>query len=180
MSLLTFEGNSVDLFVSRLKIMCYYELLPWKGNTVLYRLTHICYRSPNSVSQAHLVPTDEISVHYRCQPDGDYLNSVVQAHTDFIMGTTKAPLLPFPVPKSASVIIAEKTQVWWTDWVFQTYSFRSEWYELLKNKVLAKISSFFLGFCDDLSHICDCSDACLQVLFFYFYSWKTLTWSWPS
>uniref|UniRef100_A0A674MS89 Isoleucine--tRNA ligase, cytoplasmic n=1 Tax=Takifugu rubripes TaxID=31033 RepID=A0A674MS89_TAKRU len=61
--------------------------------------------------KAHLVPTDEISVYYRCQPEGDYLNSVVQAHTDFIMGTTKAPLLPFPVPKRASVIIAEKTQL---------------------------------------------------------------------
>uniref|UniRef100_A0A674PDG7 Isoleucine--tRNA ligase, cytoplasmic n=1 Tax=Takifugu rubripes TaxID=31033 RepID=A0A674PDG7_TAKRU len=61
--------------------------------------------------KAHLVPTDEISVYYRCQPEGDYLNSVVQAHTDFIMGTTKAPLLPFPVPKRASVIIAEKTQM---------------------------------------------------------------------
>uniref|UniRef100_A0A674PEK4 Isoleucine--tRNA ligase, cytoplasmic n=1 Tax=Takifugu rubripes TaxID=31033 RepID=A0A674PEK4_TAKRU len=65
----------------------------------------------HSDSQAHLVPTDEISVYYRCQPEGDYLNSVVQAHTDFIMGTTKAPLLPFPVPKRASVIIAEKTQL---------------------------------------------------------------------
>lgn len=91
--------------------MSYYVLHPQKGNAVLCRLNHICYRLPNSVPQAHLVPTDEISVYYRCQPEGDYLNSVVQAHTDFIMGTTKAPLLPFPVPKSVSVIIAEKTQV---------------------------------------------------------------------
>ncbi|CAG07066.1 unnamed protein product, partial [Tetraodon nigroviridis] len=61
--------------------------------------------------KAHLVPTDEIKVFYRCQPEGDYLNSVVQAHTDFIMGTIKSPLLPFPVPKAASVIISENTQL---------------------------------------------------------------------
>lgn len=106
--------------------MSYYVLLPQKGNAVLCRLNHSCYRFPNSVPQAHLVPTDEISVYYRCQPEGDYLNSVVQAHTDFIIGTTKAPLLPFPVPKSASVIIAERTQVGWTHRVFQTESSHSE------------------------------------------------------
>lgn len=62
--------------------------------------------------QGHLVPSDEITVYYRCQPEGEYLDSVIQAHTDFILATTKAPLLPFPVPKTASVIIEEKTQVW--------------------------------------------------------------------
>lgn len=67
--------------------------------------------SQSLVSQAHLVPSDEITVHYRCQPERDYLDSVIQAHTDFILATTKAPLLPFPVPKTASVIIEEKTQV---------------------------------------------------------------------
>uniref|UniRef100_A0A4W6DZA1 isoleucine--tRNA ligase n=1 Tax=Lates calcarifer TaxID=8187 RepID=A0A4W6DZA1_LATCA len=61
--------------------------------------------------KGHLVPSDEITVYYRCQPEGEYLDSVIQAHTDFILATTKAPLLPFPVPKTASVIIEEKTQL---------------------------------------------------------------------
>lgn len=62
--------------------------------------------------KAHLVPSDEITVYYRCQPEGEYLHSVIQAHTDFILATTKAPLLPSPVPNKAVVIIEEKTQVW--------------------------------------------------------------------
>lgn len=62
--------------------------------------------------KAHLVPSDEITVYYRCQPEGEYLHSVIQAHTDFILATTKAPLLPSPVPSKAVVIIEEKTQVW--------------------------------------------------------------------
>uniref|UniRef100_A0AAQ5Y562 Isoleucine--tRNA ligase, cytoplasmic n=1 Tax=Amphiprion ocellaris TaxID=80972 RepID=A0AAQ5Y562_AMPOC len=61
--------------------------------------------------KGHLVPSDEITVYYRCKPEGEYLDSVIQAHTDFILATTKAPLLPFPVPKTASVIIEETTQL---------------------------------------------------------------------
>ncbi|CAN9512100.1 unnamed protein product [Ophioblennius macclurei] len=61
--------------------------------------------------KGHLVPSDEIMVYYRCQPEGEYLDSVIQAHKDFILATTKAPLLPFPVPKSANTIIEEKTQL---------------------------------------------------------------------
>ncbi|XP_061688549.1 isoleucine--tRNA ligase, cytoplasmic [Syngnathoides biaculeatus] len=61
--------------------------------------------------KACLVPSDEITVYYRCQPDGEYLGSVIQAHTDFILATTKAPLLPYPVPKGVGVIIQEKTQL---------------------------------------------------------------------
>uniref|UniRef100_A0A669BB44 Isoleucine--tRNA ligase, cytoplasmic n=1 Tax=Oreochromis niloticus TaxID=8128 RepID=A0A669BB44_ORENI len=61
--------------------------------------------------KGHLVPSDEITVYYRSQPEGEYLDSVIKAHTDFILATTKAPLLPFPVPKTASVIIEEKTQL---------------------------------------------------------------------
>ncbi|KAM9409199.1 isoleucine--tRNA ligase, cytoplasmic [Pholidichthys leucotaenia] len=61
--------------------------------------------------KGHLVPSDEITVYYRCQPEGEYLDSVIQAHRDFILATTKAPLLSFPVPKTASVIIEEKTQL---------------------------------------------------------------------
>lgn len=61
--------------------------------------------------KGHLVPSDEITVYYRCQPEGEYLGSVIKAHTDFILATTKAPLLSFPVPKHASIIIEEKTQL---------------------------------------------------------------------
>ncbi|XP_041836147.1 isoleucine--tRNA ligase, cytoplasmic [Melanotaenia boesemani] len=61
--------------------------------------------------KGHLVPSDEITVYYRCQPEVDYLATVIQAHTDFILATIKAPLLPFPAPKSSSIIIEEKTQL---------------------------------------------------------------------
>lgn len=57
------------------------------------------------------MPSDEITVHYRCNPEGEYLDSVIKAHTDFILATIKAPLVLLPAPKSASVIIEEKTQV---------------------------------------------------------------------
>lgn len=36
------------------------------------------------------------------------------------MGTIKAPLVPFPVPKTASVIMSENTQVWRTGEFSQT------------------------------------------------------------
>lgn len=68
--------------------------------------------------KAHLVPSDEITVYYQCQPKGEYLDSVIQAHNDFILATTKAPLLPFPVSKSSSVIIEEKTQLKGSDLEF--------------------------------------------------------------
>lgn len=62
-------------------------------------------------SQGHLVPSDEITVYYSSEPAGEYLDKVIQTHTDFILATTKAPLKPYPVPKNASVIVQEKTQV---------------------------------------------------------------------
>ncbi|XP_058487318.1 isoleucine--tRNA ligase, cytoplasmic [Solea solea] len=68
--------------------------------------------------KAHLVPSDEITVYYHCQPEGEYLHSVIQAHTDFILATIKAPLLSFPVPNTASVIIQEKTQLKGSDLEF--------------------------------------------------------------
>uniref|UniRef100_A0AAV2M480 Isoleucine--tRNA ligase, cytoplasmic n=1 Tax=Knipowitschia caucasica TaxID=637954 RepID=A0AAV2M480_KNICA len=68
--------------------------------------------------KAHLVPSDEITVYYQCQPKGEYLDSVIQAHNDFILATTKAPMLPFPVPKSSTVIIEEKTQLKGSDLEF--------------------------------------------------------------
>ncbi|KAM6981115.1 isoleucine--tRNA ligase, cytoplasmic [Aplochiton taeniatus] len=61
--------------------------------------------------KGHLVPADEITVYYRCQPEGAYLQQVVQAHTEFILATTKAPLLPYPVPSTASTIVRETTQL---------------------------------------------------------------------
>uniref|UniRef100_A0A8C7GK16 Isoleucine--tRNA ligase, cytoplasmic n=1 Tax=Oncorhynchus kisutch TaxID=8019 RepID=A0A8C7GK16_ONCKI len=65
----------------------------------------------HSDSQGHLVPSDEITVYYSCEPAGDYLDHVIQAHTDFILATTKAPLKTYPVPKDSSVIVQEKTQL---------------------------------------------------------------------
>ncbi|XP_031424331.1 isoleucine--tRNA ligase, cytoplasmic [Clupea harengus] len=61
--------------------------------------------------KGHLVPSDEITVYYSCQPAGEYLDQVIQAHTDFILATTKAPLKPYPVLKTASVIVQERTQL---------------------------------------------------------------------
>ncbi|XP_039337243.1 isoleucine--tRNA ligase, cytoplasmic isoform X1 [Mauremys reevesii] len=59
----------------------------------------------------NLVPTDEITVYYRSHPEGDYLDSVVKEHTDFIFATIKAALKPYPVPTSREVLIQEKTQL---------------------------------------------------------------------
>uniref|UniRef100_A0A3B1JG29 Isoleucine--tRNA ligase, cytoplasmic n=1 Tax=Astyanax mexicanus TaxID=7994 RepID=A0A3B1JG29_ASTMX len=61
--------------------------------------------------KGHLVPSDEITVYYSSEPAGDYLDKVIQAHTDFVLATTKAPLRPYPVPKNASVIVQERTQL---------------------------------------------------------------------
>ncbi|XP_034022071.1 isoleucine--tRNA ligase, cytoplasmic [Thalassophryne amazonica] len=61
--------------------------------------------------KGRLVPSDEITVYYRCLPEGAYLDSVIQAHTDFILATIKAPLSQYPVPKTATVIIEETTQL---------------------------------------------------------------------
>ncbi|KAI1890396.1 hypothetical protein AGOR_G00153290 [Albula goreensis] len=61
--------------------------------------------------KGHLVPSDEITVYYSCQPAGEYLDKVVQAHNDFIYATIKAPLKPYPVGKNESVIVQEKNQL---------------------------------------------------------------------
>lgn len=66
---------------------------------------------PIVCSQGHLIPSDEITVYYSSEPAGEYLDNVIQKHTDFILATTKAPLKPYPVPKNAIVIVQEKTQV---------------------------------------------------------------------
>uniref|UniRef100_A0A4W3HP64 Isoleucine--tRNA ligase, cytoplasmic n=1 Tax=Callorhinchus milii TaxID=7868 RepID=A0A4W3HP64_CALMI len=60
--------------------------------------------------KAHLVPSDQITVYYSSQPR-DYLDTVIQNHTEFILGTIKAPLKLYPVPISAEVIIQETTQL---------------------------------------------------------------------
>ncbi|KAM6325247.1 isoleucine--tRNA ligase, cytoplasmic isoform 2-T3 [Podargus strigoides] len=59
----------------------------------------------------NLVPTDEITVYYRAQPAGDYLDTVIKQHTDFIFATIKADLKPYPVPTSKEVLIQETTQL---------------------------------------------------------------------
>ncbi|XP_025916979.1 isoleucine--tRNA ligase, cytoplasmic isoform X3 [Apteryx rowi] len=59
----------------------------------------------------NLVPTDEITVYYRSNPEGDYLDTVIKEHTDFIFATVKAALKPYPVPTSKEVLIQEKTQL---------------------------------------------------------------------
>lgn len=61
--------------------------------------------------QRNLVPTDEITVYYQAYPEGDYLDTVIKEHTDFIFATIKAALKPYPVPTSELVLIQEKTQV---------------------------------------------------------------------
>ncbi|XP_054693934.1 isoleucine--tRNA ligase, cytoplasmic isoform X2 [Grus americana] len=59
----------------------------------------------------NLVPTDEITVYYRSHPEGDYLDTVIKEHTDFIFATIKAALKPYPVPTSKEVLIQETTQL---------------------------------------------------------------------
>ncbi|XP_064374878.1 isoleucine--tRNA ligase, cytoplasmic [Dromaius novaehollandiae] len=59
----------------------------------------------------NLVPTDEITVYYRSNPEGDYLDTVIKEHTDFIFATVKAALKPYPVPTSKEVLIQETTQL---------------------------------------------------------------------
>lgn len=59
----------------------------------------------------NLVPTDEITVYYRALPEGEYLDSVIQEHAEFIFATIKADLKPYPVPTSKEVLIQETTQL---------------------------------------------------------------------
>ncbi|XP_077181831.1 isoleucine--tRNA ligase, cytoplasmic [Paroedura picta] len=59
----------------------------------------------------NLVPTDEITVYYRAHPEGDYLDTVIKEHTDFIFATIKAALKAYPLPPSTEVLIQEKTQL---------------------------------------------------------------------
>ncbi|XP_068963251.1 isoleucine--tRNA ligase, cytoplasmic-like [Petaurus breviceps papuanus] len=61
--------------------------------------------------KCNLVPTDVITVYYRPPSEGDYLDTVIQTHTDFILATIKAPLKPYPVPPSDKVLIREVTQL---------------------------------------------------------------------
>uniref|UniRef100_A0A672UBI2 isoleucine--tRNA ligase n=1 Tax=Strigops habroptila TaxID=2489341 RepID=A0A672UBI2_STRHB len=65
----------------------------------------------HSDAQRNLVPTDEITVYYRAHPEGDYLDTVIKEHTDFIFATIKAALKPYPVPTSKEVLIQETTQL---------------------------------------------------------------------
>ncbi|NXR18321.1 SYIC protein, partial [Cinclus mexicanus] len=59
----------------------------------------------------NLIPTDEITVYYRALPEGEYLDTVIQHHTEFIFATVKADLKPYPVPTSKEVLMQETTQL---------------------------------------------------------------------
>ncbi|XP_057887806.1 isoleucine--tRNA ligase, cytoplasmic [Melospiza georgiana] len=59
----------------------------------------------------NLMPTDEITVYYRALPEGEYLDTVIQQHAEFIFATVKADLKPYPVPTSREVLIQETTQL---------------------------------------------------------------------
>ncbi|NXI87445.1 SYIC protein, partial [Rhipidura dahli] len=59
----------------------------------------------------NLVPTDEITVFYRALPEGEYLDTVIQEHAEFIFATIKADLKPYPVPTSKEILIQETTQL---------------------------------------------------------------------
>ncbi|XP_038628151.1 isoleucine--tRNA ligase, cytoplasmic [Tachyglossus aculeatus] len=61
--------------------------------------------------KCNLVPTDDITVYCKSQPEGGHLDSVIKSHTDFIFATIKAPLKPYPVPTSSEVLIREMTQL---------------------------------------------------------------------
>lgn len=61
--------------------------------------------------QCNLVPTDEVTVYYKAVSEGNYLNNVIESHTEFIFATIKAPLKPYPVPTSDKILIQEKMQV---------------------------------------------------------------------
>ncbi|XP_044517790.1 isoleucine--tRNA ligase, cytoplasmic isoform X4 [Gracilinanus agilis] len=61
--------------------------------------------------KCNLVPTDDITVYYRAPCQGDYLDTVIQSHTEFILATIKAPLKPYPVSPSDKVLIQEVTQL---------------------------------------------------------------------
>uniref|UniRef100_A0A8D2N0J3 Isoleucine--tRNA ligase, cytoplasmic n=1 Tax=Zonotrichia albicollis TaxID=44394 RepID=A0A8D2N0J3_ZONAL len=65
----------------------------------------------HSDAQRNLVPTDEITVYYRALPEGEYLDTVIQQHAEFIFATIKADLKPYPVPTSREVLIQETTQL---------------------------------------------------------------------
>uniref|UniRef100_A0A8C4M7N6 isoleucine--tRNA ligase n=1 Tax=Equus asinus asinus TaxID=83772 RepID=A0A8C4M7N6_EQUAS len=61
--------------------------------------------------KCNLVPTDEITVYYKAKSEGEYLNNVIESHTEFIFATIKAPLKPYPVPTADKILIQEKTQL---------------------------------------------------------------------
>lgn len=73
--------------------------------------------------QRNLVPTDEITVYYQASPEGDYLDTVIKEHTDFIFATIKAALKPYPVSSLEEVLIQEKTQVSTNIILYQTFTF---------------------------------------------------------
>ncbi|XP_066224460.1 isoleucine--tRNA ligase, cytoplasmic [Saccopteryx leptura] len=61
--------------------------------------------------KCNLVPTDEITVYYTAKSEGNYLNTIIESHMEFIFATIKAPLKPYPVPTSDTILIQEKMQL---------------------------------------------------------------------
>ncbi|XP_053518770.1 isoleucine--tRNA ligase, cytoplasmic isoform X4 [Artibeus jamaicensis] len=61
--------------------------------------------------KCNLVTTDEITVYYTAQSEGNYLNAIIESHMEFIFATIKAPLKPYPVPTSDQILIQEKIQL---------------------------------------------------------------------
>uniref|UniRef100_A0A8C6L740 Isoleucine--tRNA ligase, cytoplasmic n=1 Tax=Nothobranchius furzeri TaxID=105023 RepID=A0A8C6L740_NOTFU len=125
--------------------------------------------------KGHLVPSDEITVYYRCRPEGEYLASVIQAHTDFILATTKAPLLLFPVPDTASVIIEETTPLKGSDLELTIVKGSSSprailngpacTYVNLRVKVNHKEQGNTKSYCNHVLVVCDSKYVSLMILF---------------
>ena len=62
-------------------------------------------------TQAHLQPSDEITIFYEVNPSTDRLSQIIPAHKDYINSTIKQPLCPFPCPASCEEIIRETFDV---------------------------------------------------------------------
>ena len=58
--------------------------------------------------QAKLQPSDDITVYYKTSGG---LAKVVPEYSEFIFGTIKQPLVPYPVPAGAEVITKENAKV---------------------------------------------------------------------
>ena len=60
--------------------------------------------------KAQLVPSDEVTVYYETQTNGD-LDRVINQFNDFIINTLKAPFKPMPIPNDWNNIIEETQNI---------------------------------------------------------------------